>query len=106
MSINDICRSCPSSCLPDRVLAEQKGNKDLKNSWIFQSRWRIAISFLAVTLVMSLCFVHLLVVTNTTRAAGAGSHAGVIALKFQGQRFSFVQSATPPTDKQCRQQLG
>src|SRR6266536_1464116 len=107
MSINDIYRSCPSCCLPDRVLAEQKGNKDLKNSWIFQSRWRIAISFLAVTLVLSLCLVHLLAVTTTTRAAGASPHTGVIALKFQGQRFSFVQSATPPpTDKQCRQQLG
>jgi len=79
----------------------------LKNSWIFQSWWRIAISFLAVTLVLSLCLVHLLAVTTTTRAAGASPHTGVIALKFQGQRFSFVQSATPPpTDKQCRQQLG
>ncbi len=107
MSINDIYRSCPSCCLPDTVLAEQKGNKDLKNSWIFQSRWRIAISFLAVTLVLSLYLVHLLAVTTTTRAAGSGPHSGVIALKFQGQRFSFVQSATPPpTDKQCRQQLG
>src|SRR2546421_11394177 len=106
MSINDIYRSCPSCCLPDRVLAEQKGNKDLKNSWIFQSWWRIAISFLAVTLVLSLCLVHLLAVTITTRAARAHPHTGVKALKFPGHPFGFLQSATPPpANKHARQQL-
>lgn len=42
----------------------------------------------------------------STKAAGA--HGGVVALNFQGQRYSFVQSAAqpPPTDKQCRQALG
>jgi len=51
--------------------------------------------------------VHFLAGTTTTRAAGSGPHGGVTPINFQGQSYSFVSSATPPpTDQQCRQQLG
>ena len=84
----------------------------MKLAHISQPRWRIAIVFLEIALILSLALVHFLTPT-TTHAAGATSattHAKVKLpyVTFNGIRYGIAQSGaqTPPTDQQCRQQFG
>jgi len=77
----------------------------MKHSKTYQSRWRIAFSLLAITLVLSLGIVHFLGNSTTTHAAGTQSKP--FFMDFKGESYRFAQSGTkPPTDKQCRSQFG
>lgn len=73
----------------------------------FQSRWRIAIALLAITLVLSLSLVYTLKFSTATRAAGAHTHAKPFTITYKGHQFPLIQgSKQPPTDAQCRSQFG
>jgi subtilase family serine protease len=86
-----------------------KGVYGLKHISIFQGKWRLALPFFAIVLVAGICFTYLLMLGASTHAhaAGANVKAARLWVSFKNEQYSFAQTgATPPTDKQCRQQYG
>jgi subtilase family serine protease len=84
-----------------------KGVYGLKHVCISKSKWRLALPFIAIVLVVGVCFTYLFTVGGQTHAAGTHAKATRLWVTFKNMQYSFSQTgATPPTDKQCRQQYG
>lgn len=78
----------------------------MKLAKINQPRWRIAISLLAIALILSTGVV-LFLQRTPSHAAGASVHAKLPFVSFKNFNYALAQSgAKPPTDAQCRQQFG
>lgn len=77
----------------------------MKNVVFSQSKWRFALPLFATVLVAGVCFAYFLSVGVSAHASG--SHTKPQTVVFNNGSYTFAQTgATPPTDKQCRQQFG
>jgi subtilase family serine protease len=78
----------------------------MKLAKINQPRWRIAISLLAIALILSTGVV-LFLQRVPSHAAGVSVHAKLPFVSFKNFNYALAQSsAKPPTDAQCRQKFG